>query len=99
MSDVEITVVADAEEAARLVAERLATQAREGGSVVLTGGSTPLQSGSSSAASSYARCGVLPPVSTMLPPARAARDSRSATSRAAASASTATTISMSLTTR
>jgi 6-phosphogluconolactonase len=41
MSDVEITVAADAEEAARLVAERLAAQAREGGSVVLTGGSTP----------------------------------------------------------
>lgn len=41
MSDVEITIVADAEEAARLVAERLAEQARAGGSVVLTGGSTP----------------------------------------------------------
>ena len=41
MSDVEITVAADAEEAARLVAERLAEQAREGGNVVLTGGSTP----------------------------------------------------------
>jgi 6-phosphogluconolactonase len=40
-ADVEITVVADAEEAARLVAERLAEQARAGGSVVLTGGSTP----------------------------------------------------------
>ena len=38
---VDITVVADAEEAARLVAERLAEQARAGGSVVLTGGSTP----------------------------------------------------------
>lgn len=36
-----ITVVADAEEAARLVAERLAEQARAGGSIVLTGGSTP----------------------------------------------------------
>jgi 6-phosphogluconolactonase len=41
MSQVEITVVADAEEAARLVAERLAGQARAGGSIVLTGGSTP----------------------------------------------------------
>jgi 6-phosphogluconolactonase len=40
-ADVEITVVADAEEAARLVAERLAGQARAGGSIVLTGGSTP----------------------------------------------------------
>ena len=38
---VDITVVADAEEAARLVAERLAGQARAGGHVVLTGGSTP----------------------------------------------------------
>ena len=38
---VNVTVVADAEEAARLVAERLAEQARAGGSVVLTGGSTP----------------------------------------------------------
>jgi 6-phosphogluconolactonase len=41
MSAVDITVVADAEEAARLVAERLAEQARAGGSIVLTGGSTP----------------------------------------------------------
>lgn len=41
MSDVEITVVADARDAARLVAERLAEQARAGGHVVLTGGSTP----------------------------------------------------------
>ena len=41
MSPVDITVVADAEEAARLVAERLAEQARAGGSVVVTGGSTP----------------------------------------------------------
>jgi 6-phosphogluconolactonase len=41
MSPVEITTVADAEEAARAVAERLAEQARAGGSVVLTGGSTP----------------------------------------------------------
>jgi 6-phosphogluconolactonase len=41
MSSVDITVVADAEEAARLVAERLAEQARTGGSIVLTGGSTP----------------------------------------------------------
>jgi 6-phosphogluconolactonase len=41
MSEVDITVVADAEEAAGLVAERLAEQARSGGSIVLTGGSTP----------------------------------------------------------
>jgi 6-phosphogluconolactonase len=41
MSSVDITVVADAEEAAQLVAERLAEQARGGGSIVLTGGSTP----------------------------------------------------------
>ena len=41
MSPVDITVAADAEEAARLVAERLAEQARAGGSIVLTGGSTP----------------------------------------------------------
>jgi 6-phosphogluconolactonase len=38
---VDITVVADAEEAARLVAQRLSEQAHAGGSVVLTGGSTP----------------------------------------------------------
>jgi 6-phosphogluconolactonase len=38
---VEITVVEDAEAAAQLVAERLAEQARAGGSIVLTGGSTP----------------------------------------------------------
>ncbi|HLX31880.1 MAG TPA: 6-phosphogluconolactonase [Gaiellaceae bacterium] len=41
MSGVEIRVVADAAEAAQLVAERLAEQARAGGHVVLTGGSTP----------------------------------------------------------
>ena len=41
MSDVEIVVVDGVAEAVRLVAERLADQAREGGSVVLTGGSTP----------------------------------------------------------
>lgn len=41
MNDVEVTVVKDAEDAARLVAERLAEQARPGGHVVLTGGSTP----------------------------------------------------------
>jgi 6-phosphogluconolactonase len=41
LTSVEITVVADAEEAARLVAQRLAEQARAGGHVVLTGGSTP----------------------------------------------------------
>ena len=38
MNDVEIEVVADP---ARACAERLATQARAGGSIVLTGGSTP----------------------------------------------------------
>jgi len=41
MNPVEITVVADAEAAARLVADRLVEQARAGGSIVLTGGSTP----------------------------------------------------------
>ena len=41
MTPVDITVVADAEEGARLVAERLAEQAVAGGSIVLTGGSTP----------------------------------------------------------
>jgi 6-phosphogluconolactonase len=41
MSPVEITVLESAEEAARVVAERLAEQARAGGHVVLTGGSTP----------------------------------------------------------
>jgi 6-phosphogluconolactonase len=41
LSSVDFTVVGDAEEAARLVAERLAEQARGGGSIVLTGGSTP----------------------------------------------------------
>ena len=41
MSQVDIAVAADADEAARLVAERLAEQARDGGSIVLTGGSTP----------------------------------------------------------
>jgi 6-phosphogluconolactonase len=39
--DVEIEVVADEREVALLVAGRLAQQARAGGSVVLTGGSTP----------------------------------------------------------
>ena len=39
--DVEIEVVRDEESAARAVAERLAEQARAGGHVVLTGGSTP----------------------------------------------------------
>ena len=41
MSSVDITVVAYAEQAARLAAERLAEQARAGGHIVLTGGSTP----------------------------------------------------------
>jgi 6-phosphogluconolactonase len=40
-ADVEITVTADAEEAAHLVANRLAERACDGGHVVLTGGSTP----------------------------------------------------------
>jgi 6-phosphogluconolactonase len=39
--EVEIVVAEDAEAAARLVAERLAEQARTGGQVALTGGSTP----------------------------------------------------------
>lgn len=41
MSDVDVTVVDSSAEAARLVAERLAEQARTGGHIVLTGGSTP----------------------------------------------------------
>jgi 6-phosphogluconolactonase len=41
MSSIEITVVADSEEAARLVGELLGAQTRAGGHVVLTGGSTP----------------------------------------------------------
>jgi len=41
MTSVDIAVVAEAGEAARLVGERLAEQARAGGSIVLTGGSTP----------------------------------------------------------
>jgi 6-phosphogluconolactonase len=41
VTSVDITVVADAEEAVWLVGERLAEQARTGGHVVLTGGSTP----------------------------------------------------------
>jgi len=41
MNQVDITVVEDAPEAARIVAERLVEQARAGGHVVLTGGSTP----------------------------------------------------------
>jgi 6-phosphogluconolactonase len=41
MSEVDITVVEDAPDAARIVAERLVEQARAGGHVVLTGGSTP----------------------------------------------------------
>jgi len=39
--DIEVVVAADAEEAARIVAERLAAAARAGGHVVLTGGTTP----------------------------------------------------------
>jgi 6-phosphogluconolactonase len=41
MSSVDVVVVDTAMDAARLVAERLAEQARAGGSIVLTGGSTP----------------------------------------------------------
>jgi 6-phosphogluconolactonase len=41
MSSVDITVLADDEDVAGVVAERLAEQARAGGSVVLTGGGTP----------------------------------------------------------
>ncbi|HEU5243136.1 MAG TPA: 6-phosphogluconolactonase [Gaiellaceae bacterium] len=41
MSAVDITVAENAADAARIVAERLAEQARAGGSIVLTGGSTP----------------------------------------------------------
>jgi 6-phosphogluconolactonase len=43
LSSVDITVVADAGEAARLVAQLLAERARAGDSIVLTGGSTPRQ--------------------------------------------------------
>jgi 6-phosphogluconolactonase len=39
--DIEIVVAGDAEDAARIAAERLAEAARAGGHVVLTGGSTP----------------------------------------------------------
>jgi 6-phosphogluconolactonase len=41
MNSVDMTVLAYPEQAARVVAERLAEQARAGGHVVLTGGSTP----------------------------------------------------------
>ena len=41
MSAVDITVVDTPAEAARLIAERLVEQAQTGGSIVLTGGSTP----------------------------------------------------------
>ena len=43
MSDVELVVVEDAKEVAAVVAERMARAAREGGNVVLTGGTTPEQ--------------------------------------------------------
>jgi 6-phosphogluconolactonase len=39
--DVEVVIAEDAEAAARIVGERLAEQARSGGDVALTGGSTP----------------------------------------------------------
>lgn len=41
MNDVELVVVEDEQELAAVVGERLARAAREGGSVVLTGGKTP----------------------------------------------------------
>ena len=41
MNDVELVIVDDAKELAAVVAERLARAAREGGNVVLTGGTTP----------------------------------------------------------
>ena len=41
MTDVELVIVEDERELAAVVAERLARAAREGGSVVLTGGTTP----------------------------------------------------------
>jgi 6-phosphogluconolactonase len=41
VSDVELVIVEDDKEVAAVVAERLARAAREGGHVVLTGGSTP----------------------------------------------------------
>jgi len=41
MSSVDITIVDTAADAARVVAERLTEQAQAGGSIVLTGGSTP----------------------------------------------------------
>jgi 6-phosphogluconolactonase len=44
MSEVDITVAEDAAAAARLAAERLAERARAGGSIVLSGGSTPRHS-------------------------------------------------------
>ena len=43
MSDVELVIVEDERELAAVVGERLARAAREGGSVVLTGGKTPEQ--------------------------------------------------------
>jgi 6-phosphogluconolactonase len=43
MTDVQLVVVEDEKEVAAVVAERLARAAREGGSVVLTGGKTPEQ--------------------------------------------------------
>jgi 6-phosphogluconolactonase len=43
VSDVELVVVDDAKGVAAVVAERLARAAREGGNVVLTGGTTPEQ--------------------------------------------------------
>ena len=43
MNDVELVIVEDEREVAAVVGERLARAAREGGSVVLTGGKTPEQ--------------------------------------------------------
>ncbi len=42
-TEIELTIAEDAEAAARVVARRLAEQARAGGHVALTGGSTPRQ--------------------------------------------------------
>jgi 6-phosphogluconolactonase len=43
VSEVELVILEDAEEVAAVVAERLARATREGGNVVLTGGTTPEQ--------------------------------------------------------
>ena len=43
IGDVELVIVEDANEVATLTANRLASAARAGGSIVLTGGRTPKQ--------------------------------------------------------